>query len=65
MKSYSIPKSLKEKTWAWLQDHSKGHRFDANGSRSEQFVGLLGENMFRMIIGLPAEFEDGFDGGHD
>lgn len=65
MNSYKIPKSLKEKTWDWLQDHSMGHRFDANGSKAEQFVGLLGENMFRMINDLPPKFVKGFDGGYD
>ena len=62
---YTIPTSLKEQTWEWLQDHSLGHRTKANGNKEEQYTGLLGENMFREIIGLPTQFEDGFDGGYD
>lgn len=65
MNSYKIPKELKQKTWDWLKTNSMGHRFDANGSKEEQFVGLLGENMFRLVNDLPPKFESGFDGGHD
>ena len=39
-----------------------GHRFAANGNKEQQFVGLLGENLFKTIIGLYPTFEDGFDG---
>ena len=42
-----------------------GHRFAANGNKEEQYTGLLGENMFKTIIGLYPTFEDGFDGGYD
>ena len=65
MIGYNIPISLKQKTWDWLQDHSMGHRFAANGNKEQQFVGLLGENLFKTIIGLYPTFEDGFDGGYD
>jgi len=65
MTSYKIPQLLKEMTWEWLQDHSMGHRFDANGSKEEQFIGLLGENMFRIINDLPPKFVDAFDDGYD
>jgi hypothetical protein len=62
---YKIPLSLKENTWQWLQDHSLGHRAKANGNKEEQYTGLLGENMFRTIIGLSPTYEEGFDGGYD
>lgn len=65
MNSYKIPHDLKKSCWKWLEDHSMGHRFDANGNKHEQFVGLVGENMFRIINDLPPKFIDGFDGGHD
>ena len=65
MTSYKIPQDLKTACWEWLEKHSMGHRFDGNGNKHEQFVGLVGENMFRIINDLPPKFDDKFDGGHD
>ena len=38
-----VPKELKEQCWEYLQVNNMGNRHSANGSKEEQFVGLIGE----------------------
>jgi len=65
MTSLEIPQSLKEFCWDILKNHSLGKRHSFNGSKEDQYIGLLGEYMTALILELPVEFIEGFDGGYD
>jgi len=65
MISESIPTALKEKTWDYCQKNNMGKRGDFDGSPEQQYTGLLGENMLRILMGLTPSWKVGFDGGHD
>ena len=65
MISKVVPKWLKEQTWEYLQEVNMGQRHSANGTKAQQYTGLLGENMTRIILGLQPSFIPGYDGGHD
>ena len=61
----NIPKELKVKVWKYLQSNNIGQRGDADGSKEQQYVGLLGEYAVKQYLGMPIEFSGGFDGGFD
>jgi hypothetical protein len=65
MISKQVPMWLKEQTWEYLQENNMGQRHSANGTKSQQYTGLLGENMVRIMLGLKPSFIPGYDGGHD
>jgi hypothetical protein len=65
MTSLEIPQSLKDFCWDILKEHNLGERHSFNGSKEDQYLGLLGEYMTALILQLPVEFKPGFDGGYD
>ena len=64
-KKYNIPKQLKNDVWAFLNENNIGNRFEGNGNKEQQFVGLVGEIMVKRLFGFDHEFKKGFDGGFD
>jgi len=65
MISKGIPDWLKKQTWDFLQENNMGQRHMSNGTKAQQYTGLLGENMLRLIIGLQPKFVPGYDHGYD
>tara|TARA_R110000824_G_scaffold28889_1_gene96610 strand:+ start:638 stop:1141 length:504 start_codon:yes stop_codon:yes gene_type:complete len=61
----NIDANLKNKVWYYLKDNNIGNRSEANGSKEEQFVGLLGEVRVKEFFNIDHKFENGFDGGFD
>jgi len=61
----SIPSELKTLCWDYVQNNNMGNRFDFNGNKEQQYLGLIGENMVRKYYNMPYSFSEGFDGGHD
>lgn len=49
----------------YVQNHKLGSRGRFNGNRTNQVVGVVGENMVRELFGFEPMHEDGFDGGFD
>ena len=64
-KKYNIPVKLKNDVWEYLNKNNIGNRFEFNGSKEQQFVGLVGEIMIKRLFNLEHKFEKGFDGGFD
>ncbi len=64
-KKYKIPKQLKNDVWTFLNENNIGNRFEGNGNKEQQFVGLVGEIMVKRLFGFDHEFKKGFDGGFD
>jgi len=64
-KKYNIPKQLKNDVWTFLNENNIGNRFEGNGNKEQQFVGLVGEIMVKRLFGFNHEFKKGFDGGFD
>lgn len=49
----------------YVQNHKLGSRGRFDGNRTNQVVGVVGENMVRELFGFEPMHEDGFDGGWD
>tara|TARA_Y100000385_G_C13097926_1_gene642567 strand:+ start:2375 stop:2908 length:534 start_codon:yes stop_codon:yes gene_type:complete len=64
-KKFKIPEKLKNEVWHFVNQHNIGNRFEFNGSKEQQFVGLIGEIMVKRLFGFNHEFKNGFDGGFD
>ena len=64
-RKYNIPKQLKNDVWTFLNENNIGNRFEGNGNKEQQFVGLVGEIMVKRLFGFDHEFKKGFDGGFD
>ena len=60
-----IPNKLKTDVWEYLNENNIGNRFEFNGNKEQQFVGLVGEIIIKRLFGLDHEFKNGFDGGFD
>lgn len=60
-----IPNKLKNDVWQYLNENNIGNRFEFNGNKEQQFVGLVGEIIIKRLFGLDHEFKNGFDGGFD
>ena len=60
-----IPNKLKTEVWEYLNENNIGNRFEFNGNKEQQFVGLVGEIIIKRLFGLDHEFKNGFDGGFD
>lgn len=60
-----IDYNLKKEVWNYLKNNNIGNRSKANGSKEEQFVGLLGEIRVKEFFNIDHKFENGFDGGFD
>jgi len=65
MQKIKIPESLKKQTWDFVSSNNMGNRFDFNGSKEQQYAGLIGENIIRKAFGYEYSFETGYDGGYD
>lgn len=64
-KKYNIPKELKNDVWAFVNENEIGERFEFNGTKEQQFIGLVGEIIVKMLFGIKHEWTKGFDGGFD
>ena len=64
-KKYNIPKELKNDVWAFVNENEMGQRFEFNGTKEQQFIGLVGEIMVKRLFGIKHEWTKGFDGGFD
>jgi hypothetical protein len=64
-KKFKIPEKLKNDVWHFVNQHNIGNRFEFNGSKEQQFVGLIGEIMVKRLFGFDHQFKNGFDGGFD
>jgi hypothetical protein len=51
--------------WDFLSTNNVGNRSKANGSKEEQYVGLLGEVKVKQLLNIDTELINGFDGGFD
>ena len=60
-----IPNKIKTNVWQYLNENNIGNRFEFNGNKEQQFVGLVGEIIVKRLFGLHHEFKNGFDGGFD
>ncbi len=65
MNSTRIPTDLKSKAWEFVSNNNMGQRHDFNGTKEQQYAGLVGENMIRKALGFEYSFEPGYDGGYD
>lgn len=64
-KKYNIPKQLKNDVWTFVNENEMGQRFEFNGTKEQQFIGLVGEIMVKSLFGINHEWTKGFDGGFD
>lgn len=60
-----ISNDTKNKVWSFLQENNIGQRGKADGNKTQQYVGLLGEIAVKRLFGISDELEAGFDGGYD
>ena len=60
-----ISAELKEQVWDYVKENDLGKRFTANGSKQEQYVGMLGEVVVKNHFKIKQNPSEGFDGGYD
>jgi len=60
-----VDSKLKTEVWNYLKTNNIGNRSKANGSKEEQFVGLLGEILVKKYLKIEHKYSEGFDGGYD
>ena len=60
-----IDDGLKRRVWSFLKYNNVGNRSRANGNKTEQYVGLLGECVVKNHFGADSSLTNGFDGGFD
>lgn len=60
-----ISENSKNLVWNFLKDNNVGKRGIADGSKTEQYIGLLGELITKQTFGIETTLEAGFDGGYD
>lgn len=65
LKKYKIQTELKNDVWQFINNNNLGNRHEFNGSKEQQFVGLVGEVIIKMLFNIKHEFKKGFDGGFD
>jgi len=65
MQSKRIPEDLKRKAWEFVNENDMGKRHSFNGTKEQQYAGVIGENMVRHALGYEYSFTPGFDGGYD
>ena len=61
----TITEDEKNQVWDFLKTNNIANRGVADGSRIEQYIGLLGEMKAHQLFKIPFEFSKGFDGGYD
>ena len=64
-KKFKIPEKLKKDVWDFVNQNNIGNRFEFNGTKEQQFVGLIGEIMIKRLFGFDHKIKNGFDGGFD
>jgi len=64
---FEIPHQMKIDVWEYTAINNIGNRGTFDGSREQQFVGLIGELIVKQFFGLPPVLPNvnGFDGGFD
>ena len=64
-----IGTQLKNEVWQFVSQNNLGKRHSSNGTKTEQYVGMLGEvavkRLFKQPVDLTAEFDGGFDFEHN
>lgn len=60
-----ITEDFKQEVWRKLQDVDLGKRGKADGSKQDQFVGMLGEITVKNLFKIKHEWNNEFDGGYD
>lgn len=60
-----VPNDIKLDVWNFVQHNNIGHRYKANGNKTEQYVGLLGEVIIKKHLGIDYKLQSNFDGGFD
>lgn len=60
-----INNETKSYVWSFVKENNVGNRGKADGSKLEQYVGLLGETVVKKYLGIDTKFSNGFDGGFD
>ena len=64
--SLDIPPLAKQYAWLFLRQNNMGQRGTFDGTKEQQYTGLLGEICFkRLTTGLWPMLESGYDGGFD
>ena len=68
MISMIVPEEQRARIWKYLGRHSLANRGRFDGSRKDQYIGLLGEYVVRQYLGIDVEeyrSKEGFDDGVD
>ena len=68
MISVIVPEEQRARIWKYLGRHNLGNRGRFDGSRKDQYIGLLGEFAVRQYLGIDVEeyrSKEGFDDGVD
>ena len=68
MISVIVPEEQRARIWKYLGRHSLANRGRFDGSRKDQYIGLLGEYVVRQYLGIDVEeyrSKEGFDDGVD
>jgi len=60
-----LSSELKESVWNYVKENDLGKRYTANGSKQEQYVGMLGETAVKNHFKIKTDPSEGFDGGYD
>ena len=68
MISAIVPEEQRARIWKYLGRHNLANRGRFDGSRKDQYIGLLGEYVVRQYLGIDVEeyrSKEGFDDGVD
>tara|TARA_R110000822_G_scaffold252692_3_gene379324 strand:+ start:3044 stop:3553 length:510 start_codon:yes stop_codon:yes gene_type:complete len=60
-----ITQENKMLVWNFLKENNIAQRGVGDGSKTEQYIGLLGEVTTKRLFGVDTELKPGFDGGFD
>ena len=64
-KKYKIPTQLKNDVWAFFDNYKIENKIWGSGNKEQQFVGIIGEIMVKMLFGIQHDWKREFDGGFD
>jgi len=61
-----VPKEVRDYCWKLVNEHDFGKRGDFDGTKNQQYVGMIGQVMICDLLGLERpDGKSGFDGGYD
>tara|TARA_R110000796_G_scaffold10042_3_gene33680 strand:- start:7613 stop:8128 length:516 start_codon:yes stop_codon:yes gene_type:complete len=61
----TISEETKIKVWNFLKENNIANRGIADGTKQQQYIGMLGEYCVKRFFKVDTEFSKGFDGGFD